>query len=69
MRQKFWSQGTNLGALGALSQKGPLEIFSNLFFLTLWDVNEGPMIAKPRVELKKLDDFPAQCEMQFKTEL
>ena len=62
LRPKFWSQGTCLGSMRPLSWKRPLIIFSDVVFLNPRDAYGTPMIAKPRVQLKKLKLFRPWCE-------
>ena len=61
LTKKFWSLGTNLGSPGSLSQDCSPEIFSKLDFPYIWGLNECPVVAKPRVELKKLKTFRPGC--------
>ena len=69
LTQKFWSLGTNLGSPGSLSQDCSPEIFSKLDFPHIWGLNECPVVAKPRVELKKLKTFRPGCEKQRKRQI
>ena len=59
---KFWSLGTYLGSMGSGSQKGPLEIFSNVVFLHPWDPNKAPDNAFEPSLAEKLKRIPTRCE-------
>ena len=58
---KFWSLGTSLGSMGSGSQKGPLEIFSNVVFLHPWDPNKAPDNAFEPSLAEKLKRIPTRC--------
>ena len=58
---KFWSLGTSLGPMGSGSQKGPLEIFSNVVFLHPWDPNKAPDNAFEPSLAEKLKRIPTRC--------
>ena len=61
---KFWSLGTSLGSMGSGSQKGPLEIFSNVVFLHPWDANKAPDNAFEPSLAEKLKRIPTRCETE-----
>ena len=62
LRLKFWSHGTRLGSMRPLSWQRPLIIFSDVVFLNHRDAYGTLIIAKPRVQLKKLNLFRPWCE-------